>query len=161
MEFPITGSVSETDPQVLLRERYSDKAVVVVKDNTPYGSPDKYSEMTVGTVEYKIERLDQLTNTAARHRTAVENVKSILISELEDDNIDEDVAKQIADALGIELSRSVEVSVTVDFTLTLNIPYGSEVEDCVQDLNFTVETGYTHDCELESEDFYLSDWSEN
>jgi hypothetical protein len=160
MDFPITGSVSETDPQVILRDRYSENGVVVLKKETSYGEAEVFEEITIRQVEYAILRRDRLDREVTRNNHAKDNVKSIIISALEDENIDDDLAKEIADALGIELSRSVEVSVTVDFSLTLNIPYGSDLDDVVGDLNFSVETGYTYDCELESEDFHISDWSE-
>ena len=58
------------------------------------------------------------------------------IAALEEREISETNAEEIADICGFELVKEVEVEVTVTYNLTMQVPYNEDVESIVNDIDF-------------------------
>ena len=82
----------------------------------------------------------------------IENAESIVKEALENDNIDADLASELAEAFGWEMNKEVDVVITASIRATLTVPIGKSVSD--------VETGLSVDASLdwstENEGFELS-----
>ena len=58
------------------------------------------------------------------------------MKELSDNGITEDQANEIAEICGFELTKEVEVEVSVTYNLTLQVPHDEDVESIVNDIDF-------------------------
>jgi hypothetical protein len=58
------------------------------------------------------------------------------INALEEREISETNAEEIAAICEFELSKEVEVSVTVEYTISLKVPFGEDEESIVNDIDF-------------------------
>jgi hypothetical protein len=75
------------------------------------------------------------SDSADRNRM-VEGMQHWTLAELERDAITESQANEIAEIMGFELTKEVEVEVTVTYNLTLQVPYDEDVESIVNDVDF-------------------------
>jgi chromosome segregation ATPase len=86
------------------------------------------------------DEVSQKNQAISNHRTEENNlrnsIKEYLVEALESDEITESVAESIANLCGFELSKEVEVEVTVTYNLTLQVPYNEDVESIVNDIDF-------------------------
>lgn len=159
MDFPIPATMTETDPQVDFRERYSERdTIVLIKSG--YAENAVYQELSSRQIENQFARLANFESRIAELNNKKDNIKLVLTNALEEETIEKEVANDIARILGIDLSRSVNVTVSVEFELTLSVPYDEDIDDVVRDLSFEVTTGYGSEAEIESEDYSVNDWNE-
>ncbi len=63
---------------------------------------------------------------------------------LNEREISETNAEQIADICGFELTKEVEAEITVTYYVTLQVPAGEEAEDIINDIDFDA---ITYDCD--------------
>jgi hypothetical protein len=164
MDFPIPATVTpiETviDPQVDYRERYSENDnIVLIKSG--YAENAVYQVLTSREIENQFARLANFEGRISKYNNDKDNIKNVLTTALEDETIEQEVANDIARILGIDLSRSVNVTVSVEFELTITLPYGEDLDEVVRELSFDVSTGYGSDAEIESEDYSVNDWNES
>jgi hypothetical protein len=75
------------------------------------------------------------SDSADRNRM-VEGMQHWTLAELERDAITEGQANEIAEIMGFELTKEVEVEVSVTYNLTLQVPYDEDVESIVNDVDF-------------------------
>jgi hypothetical protein len=163
MDFPIPATVTESaiiiDPQVDYRDRYSERdSIVLIKSG--YEDTAVYQEMSSREIENQFARLSNFESRIAELNNKKDNIKLVLTTALEEETIEQEVANDIARMLGIDISRSVNVAVTVEFELTITLPYGDDLDDVIRELSFDVSTGYGTDAEIESEDYSVNDWNE-
>ena len=162
MDFPIPATVTESaiiiDPQVDYRDRYSENdCIVLIKSG--YAENAVYQELTSRQIENQFARLANFEGRVAKYNNDKDNIKNVLTTALEDETIEQEVANDIARILGIDLSRSVNVTVTVQFDLTISVPVDEDVDDIVRDLSFETTVGYGSEAEIESEDYAVDDWN--
>lgn len=91
-------------------------------------------------IKNKDEHIQRITqrdyaNSAERQRMR-DAMHEWTMKELEDNGITEDQASEIADICGFELSKEVEVEVTVTYNLTVQVPHDEDVESIVNDIDF-------------------------
>jgi hypothetical protein len=163
MDFPIPATVTDSeiviDPQVDYRERYSENDnIVLIKSG--YAENAVYQVLTSREIENQFARLANFESRIAELNNKKDNIKLVLTTALEEETIEQEVANDIARMLGIDISRSVNVTVSVEFDLTITLPYGEDLDEVVRDLSFDVSTGYGSDAEIESEDYSVNDWNE-
>jgi hypothetical protein len=163
MDFPIPATVTDSeiviDPQVDYRERYSENDnIVLIKSG--YAENAVYQVLSSREIENQFARLANFESRIAELNNKKDNIKLVLTNALEEETIEQEVANDIARILGIDISRSVNVTVSVEFELTINLPYGEDLDEVVRDLSFDVSTGYGSDAEIESEDYSVNDWHE-
>ena len=91
-------------------------------------------------IKSKDEHIQRVTqrdyNTAATLQTIRDKMHEWTMKELQDGGITESQAEEIAEICGFELSKEVEVEVTVTYNMTLQLGYNEEAEDVVNDIDF-------------------------
>lgn len=74
-------------------------------------------------------------DSAERNRM-VESMKEWTLEALSARDISETNAEEIAEIMGFELTKEVEVEVTVTYNLTVQVPHDEDVESIVNDVDF-------------------------
>jgi len=84
-----------------------------------------------------IQRLNQrsYSDSADRNRM-VEGMQHWTLADRERDAITENQANEIAEIMGFELTKEVEVEVSVTYNVTVQVPYDEDVESIVNDIDF-------------------------
>jgi len=106
-------------------------------------------------IELKDKRIadleQQLTNAQQRNYTIssnynqlVEGMQAWTMEALEQREISETNAEEIAEICGFELTKEVEVEVNVTYYLTVQVPVGETAEDIVNDIDFEA---ITYECD--------------
>ena len=76
------------------------------------------------------------TGEAAERNIIRNEMQEWTLEALEHGTIDESTAEEIANICGFQLTREVEVSVVVEYTMTLQVPAGEDEESIVNDIDF-------------------------
>ena len=91
-------------------------------------------------IKSKDEHIQRVTQrdyaTAANLQTIRDKMHEWTMKELEDNGITESQAEEIAEICGFELSKEVEVEVTVTYNMTVNVGPNEDVESIVNDIDF-------------------------
>jgi sugar-specific transcriptional regulator TrmB len=74
-------------------------------------------------------------DSAERNRM-VESMQEWTLEELSNETITESQAQEIAEIMGFDLTKEVEVEVTVTYNLTLQVPHDEDAESIVNDIDF-------------------------
>jgi len=74
-------------------------------------------------------------DSAERNRM-VESMQEWTLEELSNETITISQAEAIAEIMGFELTKEVEVEVTVTYNLTLQVPHDEDAESIVNDIDF-------------------------
>jgi sugar-specific transcriptional regulator TrmB len=84
-----------------------------------------------------IQRLNQrsYSDSAERNRI-VEGMQEWTLESLSNESITTSQAEEIAEICGFELTKEVEVEVTVTYNLTLQVPHDEDAESIVNDIDF-------------------------
>ncbi len=92
------------------------------------------------SLKEKDEHIQKVTQRSyaesAERNRMVEGMQHWTLAELERDAITESQATDIAEMMGVELTKEVEVEVTVTYNLTLQVPHDEDVESIVNDIDF-------------------------
>ena len=89
------------------------------------------------TLEQHSQRVTQRDyNTAAELSALREDLKTFTLDELGNKDITNEQAQKLAVIGGFELTNEVEVLVTVEYSITVNVPVGEDVEDIIHDIDF-------------------------
>jgi hypothetical protein len=112
-----------------LKPIYNPKATIVVRKGYYYGTPSdsKFDLENADDISRTYWRLDALQETNNRNSRAYDKVKDYLVENF--DEIGEEHANGIAEILGIELSKVVEVVFDVTIRATVSIPVNEDVSD--------------------------------
>ena len=94
--------------------------------------------------EARITQLEEHVQTVTQRSYAesaeknrmVEAMQEWTLSALEHGTIDESEAEEIADICGFDLTKEVEVEVTVTYNLTVMVPHDEDAESIVNDIDF-------------------------
>jgi hypothetical protein len=76
------------------------------------------------------------TGEAAERNIIRNEMHEWTLEALEHGTIDESTAEEIANICGFQLTREVEVTVVVEYTMTLQVPAGEDEESIVNDIDF-------------------------
>jgi hypothetical protein len=91
----------------------------------------------IQSLEEHVQRVTQRDYASAANLTAMrDQMHEWTISELENSDITQEQAEAIAEICGFELTKEVEAIVTVEYSLTLNVPAGDEIEDIIHDIDW-------------------------
>jgi hypothetical protein len=89
------------------------------------------------TLEQHVQRVTQRDYAGAGKLQAMrDGMHEWTINELENSDITQTQAEAIAQICEFELSKEVEAIVTVEYSITLNVPAGEEVEDIIHDIDW-------------------------
>ena len=113
------------------------------------------AEFLHGQIELKDKRIadleQQLTNAQQRNYTMssnynqlVEGMQAWTMEALEQREISESNAEEIAEICGFELTKEVEAEVSVTYYITVQVPAGESAEDIINDIDFEA---ITYDCD--------------
>ena len=93
---------------------------------------------------------DLWRNRAMAAEGKINAAKNIITGAIDNEylDIDEDFAKELADALGIELTKTIEGTVTIEYSITLKVPLDVKAED-IDDSFFEADLRYDGEGELD------------
>ena len=93
--------------------------------------------LRVTQLEEHIQKVTQRSyaDSAERNRM-VEGMQEWTMESLSNDSITLSQAEEIAEIMGFELTKEVEVEVTVTYNLTVQVPHDEDVESIVNDIDF-------------------------
>ena len=120
MDFPIPATITPI---------YEPNAEMVIKKGYYYGSPAnaEYATVTADDISRTYWRVDALKETNDRNSRTVDSVKEYLVENYED--IGEEHATEIANLMGIDLAKTIEVVFDVTIRATISVPLGKDVDD--------------------------------
>jgi hypothetical protein len=118
------GNEMETT-ELLVPESYNSNLLVTYKKINGYSNPEYITEKVVD-LEWELRNGREASKRNGIYQSKIDTVKDI-IGEAYADSDDQETLQAIAEALGIELTRDVEFTATVEVrgTFTLNL-----LEDC-------------------------------
>jgi hypothetical protein len=86
---------------------------------------------------------EDLSNMSTRATTLqierenlINEVKDYVLESLSNDEMSDTVAEIFADLCGFELTKEVEVEVSVTYNLTVQVPHNEDTESVVNDIDF-------------------------
>lgn len=86
------------------------------------------------------ENIQRITQRDYQNSSALQSMRDAMhewtMKELQDNGITEDQASEIADICGFELTKEVEVEVTVIYNITLQVPHDEDAESIINDIDF-------------------------
>ena len=116
-------------------------------------------ENTIAQLTIKIGELEQknnyLSETIQRHQHSnrvneamVDTFMNTLFAYLRDNEIDEAVAEELAGCFGRDLTRTVNVSITIHGEMEVNLPHGMSIDDLAEELDFGPNVHYATGIEV-------------
>jgi uncharacterized Zn finger protein len=118
---------------------------------TIINATDEFNQKQASALQELIEKKDALiislqdrmsamsqrsySDSAERNRM-VEAMQEWTLEELSESRITESQAEEIAEIMGFDLTKEVEVEVTVTYNLTLQVPHDEDAESIVNDIDF-------------------------
>lgn len=92
----------------------------------------------------QIQSLQETLDASHRRYQGVKNMYDTLRDSMEqwakeqfkNRDLTEEQAEELAATVGFELSEEVEVLVTVEYSITVNVPLGGDAEDIVSNIDF-------------------------
>ncbi len=113
-------------------------------EQTVINATNDYLQSQIAIKDERIQSLEQHVQkvtqrdyaTAAQLSSLRDQMHGWTVNELENSDITQPQAEAIAEICGFELAKEVEVLVTVEYSMTLNVPAGEEVEDIIHDIDF-------------------------
>jgi sugar-specific transcriptional regulator TrmB len=118
---------------------------------TVINATDEFNQKQASALQELIEKKDALivslqdrmsamsqrsyADSAERNRM-VESMQEWTLEELSNETITESQAQEIAEIMGFDLTKEVEVEVTVTYNLTLQVPHDEDAESIVNDIDF-------------------------
>ena len=139
--FGIPATITPMSEQVAVTPAYDPNAEMLIKKGYYYGTPAnaEYATVTADDISRTYWRLDALQETNNRNSRAQDKLKDYLVENY--DEIGEEHATEIANILGIDLSKEVEVEFTVTIKATISMPVNEDVSDLsVYDFDVTIES---------------------
>ena len=159
VDFPIPATVTDytgrPNAQAILESvepTYDPKATMLIKKGYYYASPSdsRYEVENADDISRTFWRVDALTETNNRNSRAQDKLKDYLVENF--DEIGEEYANEIANIMGIELSKSVDVEFNVTIKATVSMPVNKDVSDIsVYDFDIEISSN-VNDYEIESYD---------
>jgi hypothetical protein len=128
-----------TTPAVTVPDTYNANLLVTYKVIHGYSDPE-YATAKVSSLEWDLHNARQTQKSNSVLHSKINTAKDI-IAEAYADSQDQDTLRSIAEALGIELTRTVEFTATIEVsgTIELDLLEDYDIEDEITD-NLYVES---------------------
>ena len=127
---------------------YDPYAKIVVNKKPDYFSTGEFVEMSAYELSSIVRNETIIRTENAKRASVISDVREYLIENYDDL---ESHADSIADILGVELTKIVELQVNVSFTITAEIKAGADVDSIDSyNLEFTVDST--------TDDFEITDY---
>ena len=82
------------------------------------------------------------------NEACIDTFMNTLFNYLGNGDIDEDVAEELAGCFGRDLTRTVNVSITIHGEMEVNLPHGMTVDDLAEELDFGPNVHYATGIEV-------------
>ena len=130
----------------------------ILSTPAPYTSADAYSEETlreqvanltnhITTLQSNYDSMSKnwefQRDVATRFRNQVKQFEEALKENVADESIDMEIAKGYADIFDITLTKRYDVSVTVTFSGTVEVPIDMDESDIQNEVSFSFDEGYS------------------
>ena len=127
--FGTPATITPMTEQVAVTPAYDPKATILVRKGYYYSTPSdsKFELENADDISRTYWKADALKETNDRNSRAQEKVQEYLIENF--DEIGEEHATAIANILGLELSKTLEVVFDVTIRATVTVPMDKDVED--------------------------------
>jgi hypothetical protein len=112
-------TMEETTPAVTVPDTYNANLLVTYKVIHGYSDPE-YTTAKVASLEWDLHNARQTQKSNSVLHSKIDTVKDI-ITEAYADSSDQETLQAIAEALGIELTREVEWSATIEVSGTISV----------------------------------------
>ena len=136
------------DPNDLLEKAFIDQGGNNHKFVVQHPDKPEYFETTVHNYNFHFQNNNRLSSQR-------DYFEDTLKDRVRDGDIDIDVARDLADCFGIELSRSVEYCVQVECTFTVYLPLDADPDDVVDNLNFEMVNGWGMEYDIDDSDYQV------
>jgi hypothetical protein len=91
----------------------------------------------IAQLEEHVQTVTQRSYTEAAERNRMRNeVQEWTLEQLDEGSLTESQAEELANICGFELSKEVEVEVTVQYSITVNLPHGEDIQNIIHDIDF-------------------------
>jgi len=91
----------------------------------------------IAQLEEHVQNVTQRSYTESAERSRMRNeMQEWTLEQLDEDSITQSQAEEIASICGFELSKEVEVEVTVQYSITVNLPHGEDIQNVIHDIDF-------------------------
>ena len=120
-------------------------------DQTVINATTEFLQTQISALQEVVQKKDEhiarmqedLSNMSTRATTLqiernnlVNEIKDYVLESLSNDEMSDTVAEILADLCGFELTKEVEVEVTVTYNLTVQVPHNEDTESVVNDIDF-------------------------
>lgn len=129
--------------------------------DTLQSTPDAIAQLTIKVTE--LERsaeiregiLSKALENNRLHEEYVDNFMDMLLTYVASDEIDSDVAEELAGCFGRDLTRKVTVNVDIRAELELVLPAGVDIESAMEEIDFGPNVHYATGIEIEYSDISI------
>lgn len=91
----------------------------------------------IASLESHIQTVTQRSYGESAERTRMRNeMQEWTLEQLDEDMLTQGQAEEIASICGFELTKEVEVEVTVQYSITVNLPHGEDIQNVIHDIDF-------------------------
>ena len=113
-------------------------------ETTIVNATTEFLQSQIVAKDLRIQEIEQTLDASHRRYQSVKNLYDTLRDSMEewakeqfkDGNLTEEQAEELAATVGFELSEEVEAIVTVEYSITVNVPLGGDAEDIVSNIDF-------------------------
>lgn len=113
-------------------------------NTTIVNATTEFLQSQIVAKDVRIQELEQTLDASHRRYQGVKNMYDTLRDSMEqwakdqfkNGDLTEEQAEELAATVGFELSEEVEVLVTVEYSITVNVPLGGDAEDIVSNIDF-------------------------
>lgn len=135
---------------------YNPNATILIRGDYDFSKSDyAVREVTAYQVSEAFTSNVYLEKKNASMRSGIADVKEYLTEGIQDGSIDTDVATEIAERLGIELTKTLRVEFTVRYSATVRVPLDSDLDES----DFSVRIDANADGDWDDEDYDIEDFS--
>ena len=113
-------------------------------DTTIINATTEFLQSQIVAKDVRIQEIEQTLDASHRRYTGVKNAYDTLRDSIEewtkeqlkDGSLTEDQAEALAEFAGFELTEEIEAIVTVEYSITVNVPIGESAEDIISNIDF-------------------------
>jgi hypothetical protein len=115
----------------------------------PTSTPAMIEELQT-TIESLRGTINMERSRIANFESRIDSMIERLMYHVENNNIDSEVAEDLAEYFGRDLTRTVMVRVTADIDIEVTVPVGYDIDDLHGDLEVEITNTYSSDVEVQS-----------
>jgi len=134
---------------------------VLTKLNTELANKTEENARLNTRIEALVNQVHSYATIVDRKQQKIDAVETFIKEKVEEEEIDIDIAQNIADLLGIELTKTIEIRMTFEATATVVVPFNSSEDIDSIASEFYADLRYGGLGDVESEDIEMTDWRDN